>query len=167
MGRESYRPILYVLHEKEGYVEGRLKDGNIFYIDIEDFEKVSEMQWWVNTGYAYSGYNRQPMHRFVLGLGKAERYEIEVDHINRNRLDNRKSNLRIVTKQDNMKNKSVYKSNTSGVKGVKWNKNINKWQVQINHNGKRIHLGVFKDFEDAKQARLKAEEKYFKIGSTK
>ena len=103
------------------------------------------------------------VRRFVLGLGKAERCKIEVDHINHNRLDNRKSNLRIVTRQENMYNKSEYKNNTSGVKGVKWNKDRQKWQVQINHNKKRIHLGLYSDLEEAKQVRLKAEEKYFKI----
>lgn len=165
MGRKTYRPILYVLHEKENYVEGRLKDGNIFYIDYEDFEKVSEQQWWIDKGYAKRG--NQLMHRFVLGLGKADRYKIEVDHINRNRLDNRKSNLRIITRTENTMNKSDYKNNTSGVKGVKWNKKLNKWQVQISYKGKRIHLGVFSDLEEAKKVRLEAEKKYFKIGSTK
>ena len=163
MGKISYRPILYVLHEEENYVEGRLKTGETFYIDYEDFDKVSEHQWWIDKGYAKGGRKRQPMHRFVLNLGKAERYKVEVDHINRNRLDNRKSNLRIVSRQENMLNKSEYKNNTSNVKGVKWNKNLNKWQVQITYNKKRIHLGVYSDLEEAKQVRLQAEEKYFKI----
>ena len=156
-------PILYILHEKENYVEGRFHNGETFLIDYEDFEKVSKYFWTYSTGYAVRNKNRQPMHRFVLGLGKAERYKIEVDHINGNRLDNRKSNLRIVTRQENMYNKSEYKNNTSGVKGVKWNKDRQKWQVQINHNKKRIHLGLYSDLEEAKQVRLQAEEKYFKI----
>lgn len=157
------KPILYVLHEDENYVEGRFHNGETFLIDFEDFEKVSNYFWTFSNGYAIKSENKQPMHRFVLGLGKAERYKIEVDHINRNRLDNRKSNLRIVSRQENMYNKSKYKNNKSGVKGVKWNKDRNKWQVQINYNKKRIHLGLYSDLEEAKKARLNAEEKYFKI----
>lgn len=159
-------PILYVLHEDENYVEGRFHDGSTFLIDYEDFEKVSKYYWTKATkGYAIKSGNRTPMHRFVLGLSgnKSLQYKIEVDHINRNKLDNRKSNLRIVSRQENMYNKSEYKNNTSGVKGVKWNKNRQKWQVQINHNKKRIHLGLYSDLEEAKQVRLQAEEKYFKI----
>lgn len=160
-------PILYILHEEENYVEGRFHNGETFLIDYEDFEKVSKYFWTYSIGYAVRSKNKQPMHRFVLGLGKAERYKIEVDHINRNRLDNRKSNLRIVTRQENMLNKSEYKNNTSGIKGVKWNKDRQKWQVQINHNKKRIHLGLYSDLEEAKKARLEAEKKYFKIKGDK
>ena len=107
------KPILYVLHEDENYVEGRFHNGETFFIDLEDFEKVSNYFWSLSKGYAIKSENKQPMHRFVLGLGKADRYKIEVDHINRNRLDNRKSNLRIVSRQDNMYNKSKYKNNKS------------------------------------------------------
>ena len=160
-------PILYILHEEKGYVEGRFHNGETFYIDYEDFEKVSKYFWTYCNGYARKSNNRQPMHRFVLGLGEAERYKIEVDHINRNRLDNRKSNLRIVTRQENMYNKSEYKNNTSGIKGVKWNKDRQKWQVQINHNKKRIHFFFFSDLEEAKKGRLEEEKKYFKIKGDK
>lgn len=157
------KPILYILHEKENYVEGRFHNGESFLIDFEDFEKVSNYFWSYTKGYAIKSENRQPMHRFILGLGSEDRYKVEVDHINRNRLDNRKSNLRVVTRQENMYNKSEYKNNTSGVRGVKWNKARQKWQVQINFDKKRIHLGMFTDLEEAKQARLKAEKEYFKF----
>lgn len=162
-------PILYVLHEKEKYVEGRLRDGDCFLIDLEDFEKVSRYRWHKTTGYMKNTHKNCMMHRYILGLvgNKEARYKIEVDHINRNRLDNRKCNLRIISKQDNMKNKSTYTNNKSGIPGVKWNKNNNKWQVQINHNKKRIHLGMFDDLEKAKEAREKAEKKYFKIKGEK
>ena len=70
-------PILYILHEEEGYVEGRFHNGETFYIDYEDFEKVSKYFWTYCNGYARKSKNRQPMHRFVLGLGEAERYKIE------------------------------------------------------------------------------------------
>ena len=161
------KPILYILHEKENYVEGRFRNGKSFLIDYEDFEKISDYFWTCSNDYAIKSENRQPMHRFILGISNEDRYKIEVDHVNRNRLDNRKKNLRIVTRQENMYNKSEYKNNTSGVKGVKWNKDRRKWQVQINHNKKRIHLGLYSDFEEAKKVRLEAEEKYFKIKGDK
>ena len=53
------------------------------------------------------------------------------------------------------------KSNTSGVKGVCWNKNVKKWTAQIKFQGKQIHLGCFDKLEDATLARKEAEEKYF------
>ncbi|RJE47755.1 hypothetical protein A7K50_03430 [Dehalobacter sp. MCB1] len=93
------------------------------------------------------------MHRALLGANSNE----FVDHINRNRLDNRKSNLRIVTFQENMNNKSLYKTNSSGHKGVKWNARLDKWQSQITHNKIRVHLGVYDELQDAIAARRTAE----------
>lgn len=58
-------------------------------------------------------------------------------------------------------NKKKSKSNTSGVKGVYWKKDKNMWDVEIGFQKKRIHIGYFKDFEDAVKARKRAEEQYF------
>lgn len=79
----------------------------------------------------------------------------------KSRNDNRKSNLRIATRQENNRNHKVCIMNTSGVTGVTWDKNRNKWIAQIHINNKNIHLGRFISFEDAVKARKKAEEKYF------
>ena len=84
-----------------------------------------------------------------------------VDHINRNPLDNRKSNLRIVNNQQNSMNKGHQKRNTSGHKGVSWDKSRNKWYAYITVNYKLINLGRFNILEDAIKARKKAEIKYF------
>lgn len=61
---------------------------------------------------------------------------IQVDHINGNRADNRKSNLRICTNQENSMNRNKNKNNTSGYKGVVYDKERKKWRARIQHNGK-------------------------------
>ena len=82
-----------------------------------------------------------------------------IDHINGNPSDNRICNLRKCTKSENSKNRGKQKNNTSGVKGVTWDKQCNKWKAQIKFNGKVKNLGVFKDLEFAalvvKEARTK------------
>lgn len=88
-----------------------------------------------------------------------------VDHINRIKTDNRWCNLREATQAQNMENKTMYKNNTSGVKGVTWNKRIGKWQVGVGKNGKLIHVGYFSDLEEAKAARLKAEKELHKFNN--
>jgi hypothetical protein len=80
-----------------------------------------------------------------------------VDHINNQKLDNTVSNLRWCTNQQNQFNSLLSKRNTSGIRGVTWEKN--KWRARLEYNGKKIHLGYFDDINDAKLARqLKAKE---------
>lgn len=83
------------------------------------------------------------------------------DHINHNKLDNRRCNLRYLTKHANSINTKLSKANKSGVKGVRMLKN-GKWHAYIFFNGKSKHLGFFENKEDAVNARLTAEEKYHK-----
>lgn len=73
----------------------------------------------------------------------------EIDHINQNRTDNRICNLRVVTRAQNLMNKTTYKSNTSGSPGVTWHKRVMKWQSRISKKTIRIHLGYFDSYEDA------------------
>lgn len=87
--------------------------------------------------------------------------KIVVDHINHRKYDNRKFNLRTASRSQNNMNVGLKSNNTSGVTGVRWNKNRNKWESYIVINKKYIYLGLFKEFEDAVKARRKAEEKYF------
>jgi hypothetical protein len=84
----------------------------------------------------------------------------QVDHINRNILDNRISNLRHVSRVENLRNKNVYKCNSSGVAGVTMHKRINKYQVYIRVNKKDIHLGYYTDLRKAAEARYEAEKRY-------
>ena len=85
----------------------------------------------------------------------------QIDHINRNRTDNRIANLRDVSHKQNGQNRSKPSNNTSGHPGVVWHKRISKWQVKIKHNYKYIHIGYFTTIEDAIAARKAAEKLYW------
>lgn len=85
-----------------------------------------------------------------------------LDHINRNKADNRIENLRLAkyNQADNNQNQKIRKDNNSGVPGVNWNKRAQKWIVRIQTYGDRRSLGYFENFEDAIRARALAKEKY-------
>jgi len=86
----------------------------------------------------------------------------DVDHkIKGNGLDNRKSNLRNCTTSENMMNTRLYNTNTSGHKGITWNKKTENWMAYIRLNYKFINLGYYTNIDDAIKAREKAEDKYF------
>jgi len=84
----------------------------------------------------------------------------DIDHINHNRADNQIVNIRAVSRQENLRNKSKSKNNTSGVIGVSWSKNAKKWYAKIAVFYKQIHLGYFTDKSDAVNARKEAEKQY-------
>lgn len=145
----------------ENYIEGLYKDRS-FFIDLEDYNKVKEYSWNINKkGYvrAYIGNKKWIyLHQFVLNnLDKSK----EIDHINRKPWDCRKINLRIVSHRKNSINRGLQSNNTSGITGVSWSKDRNKWEVHIRINKKRIHLGRFENIEEAIKVRLEAEAKYF------
>lgn len=84
----------------------------------------------------------------------------QIDHINGNRSDNRWINLRQADNKENSRNQSLRSTNKSGVVGVNWIQKLNKWRAQITVDGKPIHLGVFSEISDAKDARKKAEKNF-------
>lgn len=84
-----------------------------------------------------------------------------IDHINRNRSDNRIENLRLATPKLNAENASMRSDNRSGVKGVSWHQKSKSWVAQISHHRKKIHIGCFQTVEAAADARLRVEEKLF------
>ena len=83
-----------------------------------------------------------------------------IDHISGDSTDNRITNLRLATHAENNKNRSIPKDNTSGHIGVYLDKVTGKWRVHIGSNSKLIHIGYFKNKEDAIKARKEAEIKY-------
>ena len=104
------------------------------------------------------------MHNLVMdNLSK----EFIVDHIKHSELgenscnDNRKQNLRKTNQSKNSMNRRIQSNNTSGTTGVRFRKDQNRWVARIKINGKEKHLGTFMNYEDAVEARKKAEEKYF------
>ena len=137
--------------------------GNEFYFDMNDYEKIKDYCWTesINTKSGYrvvSAWDKDAkkhimMHQLLGCTGW--------DHIDRNTFNNRRMNLRSATTQENSRNKSLAKNNTSGITGVYFRKDVNKWVSQIIVNDKNIHLGYFFSKIDAIRARLKAEIKYF------
>lgn len=88
------------------------------------------------------------LHRLIMNA-KDNEY---VDHINFNKLDNRKCNLRICSKAENTQYQQISTRNTSGYKGVSWDKENNKWYAQIKTNGKHFNLGRFDNKHEAAKA---------------
>lgn len=153
----------YYEFSNDGYVIGYTSNTNKqFIFDADDYEKVSKYHWYEESnGYIRSSSkkkeNRFHIHRLVMGFPDG----IGIDHINHNIFDNRKLNLRIATTSQNAMNRIRGSNNTSGVTGVVWLKNENKWKAEIKLNGETIYLGSFDKFDDAEKTRKEAEEKYF------
>jgi hypothetical protein len=84
----------------------------------------------------------------------------QIDHINGNTKDNRLENLRDVSNRENLRNQKIPKNNTSGTLGVSFDKRKQNYQASIKINGKRKHLGYFKNKEEAIAARAVANIKY-------
>ena len=101
------------------------------------------------------------LHRFLMKLIGCDIDGLEIDHINGNRLDNRISNLRMATDAQNASNRKIPVNNSSGFKGVHFQKNNKNWVARIGIGKKRKHLGAFKTKEDAAKAyNAAAKEKY-------
>ncbi len=100
-------------------------------------------------------------HRLAWLYVSGEWPEDQIDHINRNRSDNRITNLREVSHKQNQQNRSKPSNSTSGHPGVSWYKRYYKWVARITHNYKLIHLGYFTDREEAIAARKAAEKLYW------
>ena len=128
-------------------------------IDLPDVEKCCNIRWYMQEGYA-SSVQYGKLHNYLLNRDTSSQ-KIICDHINQDRLDNRRFNLRITNQSINAFNSPVYSNNISGTKGVRWHKRKKKWFSRITFQGKQIHLGVFDDEEDAITARKHAELKYF------
>lgn len=78
--------------------------------------------------------------------------EGEIDHINRNGLDNRMKNLRVVNRSENLLNKGLDRRNTSGVKNVSWDERRGKWVAQLRRSGEQFNLGRFTTKHEAENA---------------
>lgn len=143
----------------------KLYNGMETEVDEQEYPALSQFGWIAatsNYGVAYVvrrckvRHTNVSMHREIIGAAKGQ----HVDHVNGNTLDNRRSNLRIVTQQENNKNKKRYLNNVSGVTGVSWNKQMKMWVARISVDRKDKYLGYYFSFEKAVAARKAAEIKY-------
>lgn len=139
--------------------------GEFTILDNEDYEKLSLFSWFLDKGYAkrvaVKGKDKKvSMHREIMNAPKG----FDVDHINFNKLDNRKINLRICSREQNNKHREKYKNNTTGYKGIKFRKDLisKPFVARITVDGKEVHLGYFKNKKEAAFAYNLAAIKYFK-----
>ena len=139
------------------------KDGILIWKERPKFSKYllnKEAGYVGSYGYKYMKINniRYSIHRiiWVYHYGDIPR-DKQIDHINRNRLDNRIENLRLVSVIQNSHNRGLNDNNTSGYSGVVWCKYMKMWKSGIKRMGKHYHLGYFKNKEDAISARKKIE----------
>lgn len=158
----------YDLTSKD-YGIGYTLKGEEFWFDKEDYDLIKDYCWHYGTG----GYLKSStpggaifFHREVMGASNESWLEVIVDHKRHGKMDdfkydNRKENLRKVTRSRNNQNVHRRKDNTSGVTGVNWSKTNNAWCARIDVNKQTINLGSFSNFEDAVKVRKEAEEKYF------
>ena len=133
------------------------------WLDEDNYEKFVKGYRFVlsNKGYVvYSGtkdglYNKS-LHRIIMDAPDDKM----VDHINGNKRDNRRENLRLCNSSENNRNVGKKSTNTSGFKGVSWYKGEGKWRAQIRVDGKKKHLGYFDDPETAYRSYCRAATKF-------
>lgn len=128
-----------------------LSQGKFALVDDKDFVWVSQFKWSYDPkGYAFRNTQRPNrrifyLHRAILEAKKGE----YCDHINGDKLDNRRENLRLCTNAQNVQNRRLGKNNTSGFKGVFWDKVASNWYVQITANRKVFCVGRTETKEEA------------------
>lgn len=131
-------------------------------IDAEDVDKIKELKWYLSYGYCVTK-AIDPNNGIDISNIIFDDLDNKFDHINHNRLDNRKVNLRPVTSQQNAMNMGKKNTNTSGVTGVQSKKVVGgiKWIAILTYNYEPIWLGSHDTFDQAVNARLQGEIKYF------
>ena len=156
--RTIYDPNKFVY--KENYVEmiifnKRCEEIERVKIDKEDVDNVKKDKWRLSSNGYIMNQNDKLLHRVLMGT----REGYVVDHINKDKFDNRKSNLRNCSQSLNILNSKISKDNTSGIKGVDFHKASGKWRARIKYNGENKYLGIYENKEEAIKVRKEAENK--------
>lgn len=166
--RKSNLYIGNIYYIYEDRIVGRCFDGQEFIIDKEDYDLIKDYKWHIDVyGYVlskvkYNGKLRTiKMHRLIMGL--LDNNTVEIDHINRNAADNRRSNLRFADRELQLINTGISSLNKSGIKGVYWMKSAQKWAAQIRANHQTYYLGCYDTIEEAAKVRREAEKIYHNI----
>lgn len=139
------------------------RKGQEILVDDEDYEALSVHRWSLDGPNGYAGRKipgvkgTHRMHRQIMGLENGDKRR--VDHINGDKLDNRKANLRVCQHGENLCNRGAPKNNASGYKGVYFNKLRNKWAAGIGAQGKKYYLGLYATPEEAHAAYCEAAER--------
>jgi hypothetical protein len=152
----------------------KVKEGVQFIVSIDDKELVEKYNWSVSSkgyirrhGLKTNGkWGKVYLHREIMGTP----IDSQVDHINGDKLDNRRKNLRLCTNMQNHYNMPKRKDNTSGVTGVWFRKKTGNWVAEIKENKTKHYLGEYKALKDAVNVRIKAEKcilVILDIGTTK
>jgi len=126
-----------------------LSGGKVAIVDESDFERISQWKWYASkSGYAVRNSSRRDgprhaifMHRVLVDAVKSD--GLEVDHINGNKLDNRKSNLRLATHAQNLRNQKTRRTTKTGFRGVDFRPNRGKYRARVAVDGKNMHIGTF------------------------
>lgn len=145
----------------DGYVIGRFEDGAVMLIDYADYPFVRRHRWWVDKSSGYFVTNIDGRLEYLHHMLMPCRDGLVCDHINRNKLDNRRSNLRYATPKENSRNRSMGRNNTTGFIGVSWHIRKNKYVAQVTVDGKMHNLAEFDTAEEAARARDKAALFFF------
>ncbi len=145
------------------YGIGYTSKGEEFYFDLEDYDLIKDYCWFTNNKGYITAKNFEHKDIYLHRIVTCCPSNLMPDHIHGKETinDNRKSNLRIVSRSQNGMNRVISSNNMSGITGVSFDKLKNKWLVKITENNNIHHLGYYDNFEDAVRTRKEAEEEYF------
>ena len=151
-----------------------LSRGHVALVDDEDHKWLSKWNWHASHDRDGTIHARRTvnfllpdgtrsakavwMHREILGLTADN--PMQADHIDGDGLNNRRTNLRSVSRRENMRNRRLQANNKSGVPGVSWSTTKRRWRASIRVEGARVELGYFRELRNAAQARREAEQKH-------
>ena len=132
-----------------------IENGYQILIDKEDAEKIKKYRWRVDqaTGYVYSDFNgiKVYLHRYIMDIHD-KKTNLVIDHINRNKKDNRKENLRICTHAENLRNLSILSNSNTGFRNVY--KKGKKFCLMSNYKGHVTYFGTFQTIQEALTAKI-------------